>query len=47
MISNDRIVLEPTKIDLHIHSAASKHKDGAKVKDGTVENIGVLLKKLE
>ena len=47
MISNDRIVLEPTKIDLHIHSAASKHKDGAKVKDGTVENIGVLLEKLE
>lgn len=47
MISNDRIVLEPTKIDLHIHSAASKHKDGAKVKDDTVENIGVLLEKLE
>lgn len=47
MISNDRIVLKPTKIDLHIHSAASKHKDGAKVKDNTVENIGVLLEKLE
>lgn len=47
MISNDRIVLKPTKIDLHIHSAASKHKDGAKVKDNTVENIEVLLKKLE
>lgn len=47
MISNDRIVLEPTKIDLHIHSVASKHKDHAKVKDGTVANIGVLLKKLE
>lgn len=47
MISNDRIVLEPTKIDLHIHSAASRHKDGTKVKDGTVENIGVLLEKLE
>lgn len=47
MISNDRIVLKPTKIDLHIHSAASKHKDGAKVKDGTVNNIDVLLEKLE
>lgn len=47
MISNDRVVLEPTKIDLHIHSAASKHKDGAKVKDGTVKNIEVLFKKLE
>ena len=40
-------MLKPTKIDLHIHSAASKHKDGAKVKDNTVENIGVLLEKLE
>jgi predicted ATPase len=47
MISNDRIVLEPTKIDLHIHSTASRHKDGAKVQDGTVENIRVLLEKLE
>mgnify|MGYP000887365262 FL=1 len=47
MISNDRIVLEPTKIDLHIHSVASRHKDGAKVKDGTIENIEVLLEKLE
>jgi predicted ATPase len=47
MFSDERIVLQPTKIDLHIHSAASAHKDREKVKDGTIENIGVLLGKLE
>lgn len=47
MISSDRVVRKPLKIDLHIHSAASRHKDGKKVKNGTVENIGVLFGKLE
>lgn len=47
MTPTDRIVYEPVKIDLHIHSAASAHKDGKKVKDGTVENIGTLFAKLE
>lgn len=47
MTPTDRIVYEPVKIDLHIHSAASAHKDGKKVKDGTDENIDTLFAKLE
>lgn len=47
MISTDRIVKKPIKIDLHIHSAASAHKDGKKVKEGTVDNIDVLFDRLE
>lgn len=47
MISTDRIVQAPIKIDLHIHSAASAHKDKAKVKDGTIENIDILFGNLE
>lgn len=47
MTPTDRIVYEPVKIDLHIHSVASAHKDGKKVKDGTVENIDTLVAKLE
>lgn len=47
MASTGQIVQRPVKIDFHIHSAASAHKDGQKVKDGTVENIGVLFEKLE
>ena len=47
MTTPERIVCKPVKIDFHIHSAASAHKDGQKVKDGTVGNIGVLFNKLE
>jgi len=47
MVSTGRIVQQPVKVDFHIHSAASAHKDGQKVKDGTVENIDVLFDKLE
>lgn len=47
MISNERVVNKPVKIDFHIHSAASAHKDGSLVKDGTVEHIDVLFRKLE
>lgn len=47
MTPTDRIVHEPVKIDLHIHSAASAHKDHKTVKDGTVENIDTLFTKLE
>ena len=34
------------KIDLHIHSCVSAHKDGRKVKNNTRENIGILINKL-
>jgi len=34
------------KVDLHIHSVYSKHKDGNKVNNNTHENIGVLIEKL-
>lgn len=47
MVLSERIVKKPVKIDFHIHSAASAHKDGQKVQDGTVENIDVLFNKLE
>lgn len=47
MLSTGRIVQNPVKIDFHIHSAASVHKDGQKVQDGTAENIDVLFNKLE
>ena len=42
-----KIVEHALKIDLHIHSAASKHKDGNKVSLGTPENLDVLIKGLE
>lgn len=47
MVSTGQIVRWPVKVDFHIHSAASAHKDGQKVKDGTVENIDVLFERLE
>lgn len=34
------------KFDLHIHSALSAHKDGAKVKNNTLENVEILIEKL-
>ena len=42
----DKIVTRGMKIDLHIHSCASAHKDGKKVKYNTKENIGLLIQKL-
>ena len=42
----DKVVKTGLKIDLHIHSAASAHKDGVKVKNNTLENIGTLIEKL-
>lgn len=42
----DKVVKKGLKIDLHIHSAASAHKDGVKVKNNTLENIGILIEKL-
>jgi len=47
MAPTKKIVQKPVKVDFHIHSAASAHKDGQKVKDGTAENINVLFNKLE
>lgn len=42
----EKIVSEGIKVDLHIHSAASRGKDCALVEGGTKENIQVLLDKL-
>ncbi|MEG2747151.1 MAG: hypothetical protein RR934_07765, partial [Gordonibacter sp.] len=44
---NQKIVREPLKIDLHIHSAASRHKDGPKVFAGTIENLPTLVAALD
>lgn len=41
-----KIVDKPIKIDLHIHSFFSNHKDGKKVAFNTEENIPVLIAKL-
>ena len=43
----ERVVTSPIKVDLHIHSAASSHKDGSKVSSGTIDNIQVLVERLE
>ena len=42
----EKIVSKGMKIDLHIHSCASAHKDGRKVKNNTKENIGLLIQRL-
>ena len=42
----DNIVEHGLKIDLHIHSCASSSKDGNKVKNNTVNNIPLLISKL-
>ncbi|MEF9840079.1 MAG: hypothetical protein RR791_03915, partial [Lachnospiraceae bacterium] len=42
----DKVVGTGLKFDLHIHSAESSRKDGAKVKNNTLENVGVLIEKL-
>lgn len=38
-----KVAQKPVKIDLHIHSAASKHKDGSKVSSGTADNLPILV----
>ena len=43
----NRIVDRALKVDFHIHSKASNHKDNEKVKNGTLENINVLVSKLQ
>lgn len=42
-----KIVEKPIKIDLHIHSAFSNHKDGKKVAFNTTDNIPILVSKLK
>lgn len=42
----EKIVREPRKIDLHIHSCHSKHKDGGKVSDNNYKNLNTLVDKL-
>lgn len=42
----NKIVDKPLKIDLHIHSCYSTHKDGSKVANNTLSNIDILIKKL-
>ena len=42
----DKIVSHGLKIDLHIHSCESSKKDGNKVRNNTVENIPILINKL-
>ena len=39
----EKVVKEGLKIDLHIHSCFSATKDKDKVKDGTKENLPVLI----
>lgn len=41
-----KVVSNGLKIDLHIHSIVSSHKDGTKVKNNTLDNIPLLIKKL-
>ena len=42
-----KVVTNGLKIDLHIHSACSSLKDGAKVKGNTIANIPLLVQKLD
>ena len=42
----DKIVNKGLKIDLHIHSVYSNKKDGAKVKNNTIDNLPILINKL-
>lgn len=43
----DNIVKELVKLDLHIHSALSKKKDKEKVANNTIENVDILIEKLQ
>ena len=44
---DSKIALVGLKVDFHIHSIFSKHKDGEIVKNNTIENIPILIKRLE
>lgn len=42
----EKIVKKPLKVDFHIHSISSNHKDKKIVSDGTIENLPILISKL-
>lgn len=42
----DKIVINPLKIDFHIHSEFSHFKDHELVKEGTIKNLSILIEKL-
>ena len=42
----DRIVLNPLKVDFHIHSCYSKYKDYELVENNTIDNLDILIDKL-
>lgn len=42
----EKIVKSPVKVDFHIHSYASNHKDKSKVSSGKLENLETLIQKL-
>lgn len=42
----EKIVKKPLKIDFHIHSHSSNHKDKGIVTDGTIDNLPILISKL-
>lgn len=44
---NNHFSTKNINIDLHIHSSASRYKDGVVVDNSTKENVGVLIKGLE
>jgi hypothetical protein len=46
-LETNTLVTNGLKVDLHIHSCYSRNKDGSLVKDGTEQNIPVLLNKLQ
>lgn len=46
-MNNKRIVTEAVKIDLHIHSELSNHKDSGKIKNSWIKDINLLVNKLD
>lgn len=42
----EKIAVNGLKLDLHIHSAVSSSKDGSKVKNNTLDNVPLLVQKL-
>ena len=47
LCADEKVVRRPLKVDLHVHSTASRHKDGAKVSAGTIGNLPVLVRALD
>lgn len=45
--TDEKVVHRSLKVDLHVHSAASQHKDGSKVSAGIAENLPVLVGALD